>query len=240
MKVFKNLTVILFSVVFLGACGEDGPNDLADNWPDYIQLGNEALKSYSSDTQLDLEMDMGQGLMTDKDEAFIHVSIIGDLEKGHIDQGMGSLFFDGNDVYAYEGNDWSFYPDGGPIDYPSFYPNIVESLVEIEDLIEATQTDGSVELFYEGNNREVWNAFEEEFALSIDGVAEENIHIVLESVLDDSNYYIQEFRMDILGEESDGDVQLGRINIQIDVDYFNHDNVDLEEIESEVLQENEI
>lgn len=179
---------------------------------------------------------MGQGIMTEEDDAFIHASMIGDLEEGYIEQGTELLYFVGNDVHVYEGGTWNFYPNGGPIDYPSFYPNIIDSLVEIEDLIEATHTNGSVELFYEGNDREVWDAFEDEFALSIDGVDEENINIALEAVLDDENYYLQEFRMDILGEETDDDVQLGSINIQVDVDYYDHDNVDLSDIEAEVIE----
>ena len=247
MNRIKQSGVLLLSGFLLAACGEtatdgngDAPADLADNWTEYIQEGNENLEDYSSDTQLNLVMDMGQGLMTDEDDAFIHARIIGDLEQGYIDQGMGSLYFEGNDVYAYEGDTWNFYPDGGPIDYPSFYPNIVDSLVEIEDFVEATHTDGSIELYYDGNDPEVWDAFEDEFALSIDGVDEENINIALEAVLDDENYYLQEFRMDILGEETDGDVQLGSINIQIDVDYFDHDNVDLSDIEAEVFEENGI
>lgn len=235
MKKLKQSGVILFSGFLLAACG-DTTADIADNWTEYIEEGNENLENYSSDTQLNLVIEMGQGIMTEEDDAFIHASMIGDLEEGYIEQGTELLYFVGNDVHVYEGGTWNFYPNGGPIDYPSFYPNIIDSLVEIEDLIEATHTNGSVELFYEGNDREVWDAFEDEFALSIDGVDEENINIALEAVLDDENYYLQEFRMDILGEETDDDVQLGSINIQVDVDYYDHDNVDLSDIEAEVIE----
>ena len=235
MKKLKQSGVILFSGFLLAACG-DTTADIADNWTEYIEEGNENLENYSSDTQLNLVIEMGQGIMTEEDDAFIHVSMIGDLEEGYIEQGTELLYFVGNDVHVYEGGTWNFYPNGGPIDYPSFYPNIIDSLVEIEDLIEATHTNGSVELFYEGNDREVWDAFEDEFSLSIDGVDEENINIALEAVLDDENYYLQEFRMDILGEETDDDVQLGSINIQVDVDYYDHDNVDLSDIEAEVIE----
>ena len=65
---------------------------------------------------------------------------------------------------------------------------------------------------------------------------EENINIALEAVLDDENYYLQEFRMDILGEETDDDVQLGSINIQVDVDYYDHDNVDLSDVQAETVE----
>ncbi|HZK23064.1 MAG TPA: hypothetical protein VFC62_03055 [Atopostipes sp.] len=232
MKRIKQSSLIIFSGFLLVACGENA----TDNWTENIQKCNEGLESYSSDTQLDLELNIGSGVMAEQDEAFIHVSMIGDLEEGYIEQGTELLYFVGNDVHVYEGGTWNFYPNGGPIDYPSFYPNIIDSLVEIEDLIEATHTNGSVELFYEGNDREVWDAFEDEFALSIDGVDEENINIALEAVLDDENYYLQEFRMDILGEETDDDVQLGSINIQVDVDYYDHDNVDLSDIEAEVIE----
>lgn len=235
MKKLKQSGVILFSGFLLAACG-DTTADIADNWTEYIEEGNENLENYSSDTQLNLVIEMGQGIMTEEDDAFIHASMIGDLEEGYIEQGTELLYFVGNDVHVYEGGTWNFYPNGGPIDYPSFYPNIIDSLVEIEDLIEATHTNGSVELFYEGNDREVWDAFEDEFALSIDGVDEENINIALEAVLDDENYYLQEFRMDILGEETDDDVQLGSINIQVDVDYYDHDNVDLSDVQAETVE----
>lgn len=235
MKKLNQSGVILFSGFLLAACG-DTTADIADNWTEYIEEGNENLENYSSDTQLNLVIEMGQGIMTEEDDAFIHASMIGDLEEGYIEQGTELLYFVGNDVHVYEGGTWNFYPNGGPIDYPSFYPNIIDSLVEIEDLIEATHTNGSVELFYEGNDREVWDAFEDEFALSIDGVDEENINIALEAVLDDENYYLQEFRMDILGEETDDDVQLGSINIQVDVDYYDHDNVDLSDVQAETVE----
>lgn len=236
MKRIKQSSLIIFSGFLLVACGENA----TDNWTENIQKGNEGLESYSSDTQLDLELNMGSGVMAEQDEAFIHVSMIGDLEEGYIEQGAETLYFVENDVYVYEGNAWNYYPDGGPIEYPSFYPNIVDSLVEIEAFIEATEVDENIQLFYEGNDREVWNAFEDEFTLSIDGISEENIIITLEAILDGTDSYLQEFHMDILGEETDGDVQLSSINMQIDVDYYDYDNVNLSDVEAETVEANGI
>lgn len=72
--------------------------------------------------------------------------------------------------------------------------------------------------------------------MSIDGISEENIIITLEAILDGTDSYLQEFHMDILGEETDGDVQLSSINMQIDVDYYDHDNVDLSDVQAETVE----
>lgn len=242
MKTITRSSILLFSGLILTACGEmtdngSTPEDVAENWPTYIQEGEAVLESYSSDTQLDLEMSMGPGLMTEEDSAFIHVQMVGDLEQGYIEDDVSSLYFEGNDVYVEEGTEWVHYPDSGPIDYPSWYPNIIDSLVEIEAFIEATHTDGSVALTYDGNDPEVWNAFEEEFQLSIDGISPENINIDLEATMDDENYYLQDLYIDIMGEETaDEEVELGSINITIDVEYYDQNEIDLTEMQEEITQ----
>ena len=59
MKKLKQSGVILFSGFLLAACG-DTTADIADNWTEYIEEGNENLENYSSDTQLNLVIEMGR------------------------------------------------------------------------------------------------------------------------------------------------------------------------------------
>lgn len=237
----KRTTVIFSSVLLLSACGmateEGAPTDLEEEWPQYIQEGADSLESYASDTQIDLEMALGPGLMTDEDETSVEAQIIGDLEQGYVDQDGYELYFDGNDVYQMEGNTWVHYPDEGPIEYNSWYPNVVDSLVEVESFIQGTHNEESLALTYEGNDVEVWDAFEEEFALAIDGISQENIQMSLDATLDDESYYLEDFRLDIFGEEVEGEVEVSSISILVDVEYTEHDAVDLTEIEEEISKE---
>lgn len=238
MNKIKQMSIILMSTFALVACGETGQTseDLEENWSTHIQEGNEALNDYASDTNIDLKVQVGPDMMTDEDNAFIHVRMVGDLEKGYIEDGSGEFYFDGTDVYVLENGNWNHYPDNGPIDYPSWYPNVVEALVEIEEFIEANHTEGTITLSYDGNDREIWNAFEEEFALSIDGISEENINIKLDATLDDTEFFLQDLTLDILGEETDGEVELGSVAMLIDVDYFDHNEIDLSQTESEIFE----
>lgn len=237
MNKIKRSGVLILSGFLLSACGvigeEGAPEDLEENWTQYIQEGNETLDSYASDTQMDLELALGPGLMTEEDEAFISMQIVGDLEQGYTVEDDFELYFDGEDAYQLEGGTWVHYP-GSPIEYDAWYPNIVDSLIEIDDLIEATHNEDNVELTYEGNDVEVWEAFEEEFALTIEGISQENIHITLDAVVDDSEYYLQDLNLDIEGAETEGDMELSSISIFIEVDYFDHNNVDLTEVEEEI------
>ncbi len=244
MKAIRRSTLLLLSGLLLGACGEpadieavEPKEDVAENWTAYIREGDAALESYTSDTQLNLILESGPEAMTEEDEAFIHMQMIGNLEQGYTEDAIGALYFEENDIYVQEGNTWVFYPDSGPIEYPSWYPHIVDALVEIEHLVEAASADGSVELFYEGNDPEVWEAFEEEFTLAIEGVSQENVYITLNAVIDDTDYYLQDLNIDILGEEQLGAMGRNRINIQIAVDYYDHNQVDLTNIEKEITQD---
>lgn len=245
MKQMKGLGIILISSVLLSACGmtpetpeeEGAPADIEENWAQYIQDGSKTLESYASDTDIDLDMSLGEDMMTDEDQVSITMQAIGDLEKGYMTQDGYEMYFEGNDVYQIENDRWVYYEDGGPIDYPSWYPNIVEALTEIEDLIVAESDDGNLELTYEGNDPAVWDAFEEEFALSIDGIAQENITIDLEANVDESFYYLQDLTLDILGKETEGDAEVANISIVVEVDYYDHNEVELTEIGEKIKEQ---
>lgn len=232
------MSILMVSGILLAACNttdEDGTvEDLEENWAQYIQEGSDTLENYGSDTDIALDLALGPDLMTDEDEVWITAQIIGDLDKGYIVTEEGELYFDGNDAHQLEGNTWVYYPDSGPIEYASWYPNIVGALTEIEGLIEANHADGNLALTYEGNDPEVWSAFEEEFDLSIDGISSENISIALDATVDEDSYYLQDITLDILGEETENDVKISSVAILIEVDYFDHDEIDLTEIEEEI------
>lgn len=233
---------LVFSGLVLAACGNT--EDLAENWTEYIQEGSENLESYSSDTVIGIDVALGPDLLTDEDEQSIDISIVGDLEKGYsVEENLEGLrqeiFFEGNDFYLLENDTWTHYPDSGPVEYAPWYPNIVDSLVELDHLIEASHSGNTLELTYEGNNSEVWEAFEEAFDLSMGGIEEENINYTVEATMDDSTYYLQDLSLDVMGEETDGDIELSRVNINVDVQYGDHDEVDLTEIEEEVANDAE-
>lgn len=238
MNGLKRMGLVFFSGVMLSACGMVGvqgaPEDLAENWSQYITEGSEALGSYGSDTDIDLIVSMGPDMMTDEDHIFVTMHVIGDLEEGHMEQDGYEMYFQGTDAYQLENGSWVHYPEEGPVDYPSWYPNIADALVEIESFIQAEHSDGELKLSYEGNDREVWNAFQEEFALSIDGISPENIVIDLDASLDEETFYLEGLTLDILGEETEGETTLASVSIVIEVDYFDHDEVDLTEVEEEV------
>lgn len=59
----------------------------------------------------------------------------------------------------------------------------------------------------------------------------------LDATLDDESYYLEDFRLDIFGEEKEGDVEISSISILVDVEYTEHEAVDLTEIEEEISKE---
>ncbi|GAA0360621.1 hypothetical protein GCM10008932_11530 [Alkalibacterium iburiense] len=235
---------IIGSLIISGCVlvGCQSPEDLEENWTEYIQEGSENLESYSSDTDIRVSVSLGPDNVVEEDELKIVISIVGDLDKGYsVEENVAGLsqevFFEGNDFYLKENENWTHYPDAGPIEYAPWYPNVVESLIEIEDLMEASHSGDVLVLSYEGNDREVWEAFEEEFSLSISGVSEENITMTLEATMDDSTYYLQDLSLNIVGEESDGDMEIGRVTIIVEAQYTDHDTVDLTDVEEEIAND---
>lgn len=256
MKMLKRNGLILFTSLLLVACGttddngdsdnidengaaevvDETPNDLEENWVQYLQEGNENLENYGSDTYIDVNTTVGPGL-SDADQVMITMYIEGELEKGYNVVDDQELYFDGTDVYVLENGEWVHYPDEGPIEYPSWYPNIVNALSEIEDLVEADYSGDTVTLTYNGNDPEIWDAFEQEFALSIDGIARENINIDLKATMDDENYFLQNLVLDIVGSEKEGDVEVANVSILVEADYYDHNEVDLSDVEENINED---
>lgn len=235
---------LIFGGLVLTGCGNAA--DLEENWTEYIQEGAENLESYSSETVIGVKVALGPDLLTDEDEQSIDISIVGDLEKGYsVEENLEGLrqeiFFEGNDFYLLENDTWTHFPDSGPVEYAPWYPNIVDSLVELDHLIEASHSGDTLVLSYEGTGLEVFNAFEEEFSLSMGGVEEENVTITLEATMDDSTYYLQELSIDIMGQETiediEEDMEVGSVNIIVDVEYDDLDDVDLTDIEEDIAND---
>lgn len=252
MKSLKGKGLILLSSLFLVACGltenngsggngENGseevvnkvPDDLEENWAKYLQEGNENLDNYGSDTSIDITTAIGD-MMADEDSVSITMFIEGDLDKGYNIVEDQEVYFDGDDIFVLENGQWVHYPNEGPIDYPSWYPNIVNSLLKVEDLIEADYSGDKVTLTYDGNDPEVWDAFEQEFALSIKGIQRENINISLEATMDDQAYHLQHLVLDIVGTEKADDVELASVTIFVEANYYDHNEVDFTEVEEKI------
>lgn len=252
MKTLKGKGLILFASLLLVACGttddndvsddmdengaaevvDESPDDLEENWAQYLQEGNEGLDNYGSDTYIDVSTSVGPD-MNDTDQVEITMYIEGELDRGYNVVGDEELYFDGTDVYVLENGEWVYYPDEGPIDYPSWYPNIINSLLEIEELVEADYSGDEVTLTYSGNDPQIWNAFEQEFELSIDGVARNNINIDLTATMDDENYFLQSLVLDIVGTETEGE-ETATVSIFVEADYYDHNEVDLTDVEEDI------
>lgn len=215
-----------------------------DNWPEDLEEATENLDSYASDIYLDLELSIGPDAMAERDEDWITTYVIGDYEQGYTisedEEGITQeLYFDGNDIYLVEEDGWTAYPDEGPVEYDTGYHDLVESLIEIEELLEAEESGDDIELHYEGNDPEVWDAFEEEFSLSIDGIEQEDITILVEATIDTETYYLDELIIDIVGEQTDEEIEgeLGSVTMYIEADFYDHDEVDLSDVEEEIEEE---
>lgn len=223
----------------------DVPDDLETNWAEYIQEAEEELESYTADLYLDVNASIGPDVLTDGQEDWLTFRVIGDFEEGHFtsedEEGTNQEFyFNGSDAYVIENGEWVHYPDqGDEVTFDADYATLIDSLVEIEDLLEAEVTDGELRLSYEGNDREVWDAFEEEFSLSIDGIDEENVEKEIEATFDEETQYLHDLTLDISGSQGENDVELGSVSIYIEVEVSEHDEVDLSDIEEEVTQEAE-
>ena len=58
--------------------------------------------------------------------------------------------------------------------------------------------------------------------------------MTLEATLDGSTSYLQDFLLHIHGEQTEDDQQLSSVSINVEVDYFDHNEVDLTEIKDQV------
>lgn len=222
---------------------EDDEVDV-DHWAENLEESTENLESYASDMYLDLEVSIGPDAMSDRDEDWLTMYIVGDYEQGYSisenEEGVTQeLYFEGDDIYLVEEDGWNAYPDEGPVEYDSGYHNLVASLIEIEDLLEAEESGDDIELHYEGNDPEVWDAFEEEFSLSIDGIDEEDITILVEATIDGETYHLEELLIDIVGEDTDEEIEgeMGSVTMFIETEFYDHNEVDLSEIEEEIEEE---
>src|SRR5699024_10468950 len=194
---------------------------------------------YTSDTEIAVSVTLEPDQVTDEDSQQVDISIIGELEKGYSIEGnkqgdKQELYFEGSDFYLVENDQWVHYPDSGPVNYPSWYLNVVESLVSIYDLIEAEVTGGRLELMYEDVGLDVFRAFEETFDLHITGVQEEDILVKLEVTVNEESFYIEEFHLEVVGEPKEEDVELGRVVITVDAEYSDYNEVYLNDIEEDV------
>ena len=237
---------LLLAGLLLQACNsaDSGapPADLENNWTEYIEAGVDNLDSYASESLLNVQITDGAEIVADYDEEVIQMQVVGDLEQVYSmterDEVITQeLFFEDNHFYLNETNGWVKYEDAGPIEYDSWYPHVVEALVSIAHLIEANHTDTQLELTYEGYDYDVWEAFEGVFSLTMSGINEDNIHMTLTTYMDESTYYLERLTLDIRGEQVQDQTVLGSVSIHVDVNYFDHDQVDLSEVKAKITED---
>ena len=83
----------------------------------------------------------------------------------------------------------------------------------------------------------MWEAFEGVFSLTMSGINEDNIHMTLTTYMDESTYYLERLTLDIRGEQVQDQTVLGSVSIHVDVNYFDHDQVDLSEVKAKITED---
>lgn len=221
------------------------PEDLEENWGQYLLDAEEELESYAADIYLDVSAELGPGMLVDQSEDWISLQVIGDFsEKGYFvsedEEGVTQeLYIEDEDAYALENDEWVHYPgEGEDATFDASYLALVESIVGMEDLFETDVSGGQMMLSYEGNDQEAWDAFEQEFNLSIDGIEQEDLTIIIQAGVNEVTQFLEELVIDISGaQEIDENVNAGALSIYIETEFFEHNEVDLSEIQERVHEE---
>lgn len=147
------------------------------------------------------------------------------------------MYVNEESVYIQQAGTWREYPLEEEPTFDATYTDLIASLEEINELLTSEVSDGELRLTYEGNDREVWDAFEEEFSLSIDGVSEEDVAVSMEAVFDEKTRYLTELILDIVGDSDTQNAESEQVTIHVTAEISEHDAVDMTEIEEQINQE---
>lgn len=171
----------------------------------------------------------------------MRASVIGDFERGYVttsnmvngEEMEEYIFFDGSDVYYDDGTGWQDVSEDEPMSSESDYQSVIHALAEVEEYLEVTTSGEAVELSYDGEfQQDIWDAFESPFSLGLEGFAEENVEMALSATVDSTTQYVQDLVLDILATN-----EIGEIQIIADVEYTEHDEVNIDDVEEDVLEE---
>lgn len=238
MKTTGKVMSTVFMGVMLTGCGLfEGsiPNDLEDNWPEYMVEAGDNLESYMTDIDLTAETDsMGQS-MTNR--ASFVASIIGDFERGHVvvtneQDGIEvatEVYFEGSNYYINEENGWQEIAGQETGATDTSYQNVLNAIIESEEFITADRAEDDLILTYQGYDQEVWDAFEAPFSLTIDGFQEEDIEMMLEVTVDAETQLVEDLELSVHAEN-----EIGTVSLLVEVEYDDHNEIEELEVEDEV------
>lgn len=231
MKKQKKLFPVLLSVGALTACNGVDSAELEENWAEYVVEGSENLESYSTSIDLGVRAEVSNQI--DESQISLQADVIGDFDRGYavmtIEGQVSELFFDGERVFVREtGSEWQDV-SGQSIATETTYQNVLEAVLNIEELLEAEHSDNELAVSYVGNDREVWDTFQAPFSLNIEGFEIEEVTMILDVTFDDEELFMQNFELDIQAAEEQAAVQ-----INILIDYEDHNEIDSFEVEEEI------
>lgn len=249
MNKLKKTTIFTLTGMLLSACtsgegqgtnGENGdiPEDITENWQTYVVEAEEQLESYT--TEIDLSANVELAGQTNENSSSFIASVIGDFERGHVivtneengEIATNEMFFEGSTAYINEGTGWVDVSGDEPVTSESSYHHVLNSVVEVADFLEAELSGDELTLHYEGNDQEVWDAFETPFSLSISGFSMEELTITLEVIVNAQTSYMNFLDLDI---QADND--LSEVHLKVTSDYYDHDEIDEFEVEREINEE---
>lgn len=236
------------AALLLGACNGEStanepeltPEEVAEDWHTYIVDAAEELESYTAD--MTFTVNTSSAIQADaEDVGGMRASIIGDFDRGYIvtsnringDEVEEYIFFDGTDVYYDDGSGWQDVSDDEPMSSESDYHAVIHALAEVEEYLEVATSGEEVELSYAGEfEQAIWDAFESPFSLGLDGFSDDDVELELDSSIDSTTQYVQDLLLVIRAAN-----EIGEIQIIADVEYTEHDEVDVDDVEEEVQEE---
>lgn len=124
--------------------------------------------------------------------------------------------------------------DGLEDDADSRYTLVVDGLAALDQLLEVDYDDEVYVLEYSGSDLEAFEAFEEPFALSLDGYEPEETDMTVDAVVDPETFHVEEFSFTLHTKDSPNPISLG-MEIAADYSLFN-DIPDLQ-VPEDVLEE---
>lgn len=175
-------------------------------------------------------------LVTEGAEDFSEGHASGHLEEhGRTVETIEAYFHPDGTFQNFDGQGWEEVGAedlGGEED--SRYSNVVDGLAEIDDLLDVSYHEDTYTLSYTGSDAEVFDAFEEPFALNLDGFEPEDTTMTLEADVDSSTFHLDTFAFSLDAEESTVPVEMG---MEITADYSAVNEVPDMEIPDEVFEE---
>lgn len=168
----------------------------------------------------------------DFSEAFISGTV---AEDGEVLESFEAYVQDGQAIPNTDGAGWEqdldMEPEGSEDD--SRYSRVAQGIGELEQLLEV-DFDGAYRLSYRGSDREVFDAFEAPFSLTLDGYEPEDTEMTVDVAVDPETFYVEEFSFTLHTKDSTGPISLG---MEIGAEYSQFNEIPALEIPEDVLEE---